>query len=191
MKKLIFIVVSLLVMNVGSCFSQFPENYQKEFESRTRAVYGYSDDFNELTMAITFGKKINAVNTAYYIKFQLYAPNSELRQDIQIKKTSVLTFLSKSGKTVDLPLTDVISSTANKQETDNPFSVKSDYSTILMVNVTKEQLIEIGSEPFYHLILPYYNTTWQLEKKAFFTSPTLFIRKTFTQKYIKYILDVF
>lgn len=191
MKKLIFIVASLWVMNVGSCFAQFPENYQKEFESRTRAVYGYSDDFNELTMAITFGKKINAVNTTYYIKFQLYAPNSELRQDIQINKKSSITFLSKSGKTVDLPLTDIISSTENKQQTDEPFSVKSDYSTILMVNVTKEQLIEIGSEPFYHLILPYYNTTYQLEKKAFFTSPTLFIRRTFTQKYIKYILDIY
>ena len=167
MKKLIFIFGILLVMSAGHCFSQLPDNYQKEYESYTRVVSGYSDDFNELDLGITFGKQINPVNTTYYIKFQIYAPNTDFRQDIQINKTSAITFLSKSGKRVDLKLSNVISSTENKQQTDNPFSVKSDYSTILIVPVTKDQLLEIGSEPFYHLLLPYYNTTYQVEKKQF------------------------
>lgn len=192
MKKLIFILGYIFVINLSSCFSQSSENNQKEFKSDTRIVYGYSDDFYALDLGITFGKIINSVDTTYYIKFQLYAPNSEFRQDIQINKNSAITFLSKSGKRIDLKLTNVISLTDKVKRVDNPYSsVKSYYSTILILYVTKEKLIEIGYEPFYHLILPYYNSTTIAENKAIFVKPALFTRRNFTQKSVQYILDIY
>jgi hypothetical protein len=192
MKKLFFIFGYIFVLNLSSCFSQLLENNKKEFKSDTRVVYGYSNDINALDLGITFGKVINSVDTTYYIKFQLYAPNSDFRQDILINKTSTITFLSKSGKAVDLKLTDVISFTENVKQIDNPYSsVKSHYSTILILNVTKERLIEIGSEPFYKLILPYFNASSKVENKAIFVKPTLFTRRIFIQKSVNYILDIY
>jgi len=178
-------------MNISSCFSQLLENNNKVFKSATRYVFGYSNDFNELHLGITFGKVINSVDTTFYIKFQLYAPNSEFRKDIQIRKTSAITFLSKSGKTVDLKLTNVISLSEKENEKQVPLPTTQTYhSTILILNVTKENFIEIGSEPFYNLIFPYYNSSTKVENRAIFVKPPLFIPRTFTQKNVTYILDI-
>jgi hypothetical protein len=90
-------------------------------------------------------------------------------------------------------LTKVISSTEkeNENQMDDPIStVKTYHSTILILNVTKDKLIEIGAEPFYNIILPYYNSSSEVENKAIFVKPTLFIRRSFIQKNIKYILDI-
>ena len=180
-------------MNINSCFSQLLENSKKEYESVTRFVYGYSNDFNELDLGITFGKVINSFDTIYYIKFQLCAPIPELREDIQIKKSNAITFLSKSGKKTDLKLTNVISFIDKEEEKkmgDQVSAVKTYYSTILILNVTKDKLVEICSEPFYNIIIPYYNSTSKVENSAIFVKPTLFIRRNFIQKSIKYILDI-
>jgi len=193
MKKLIFIFSYIFLMNINSCFSQLLENSKKEYESVTRFVCGYSNDFNELDLGITFGKVINSFDTIYYIKFQLCAPIPELREDIQIKKSNAITFLSKSGKKTDLKLTNVISFTDKEEEKkmgDQVSAVKTYYSTILILNVTKDKLVEICSEPFYNIIIPYYNSTSKIENSAIFVKPTLFIRRSFIQKSIKYILDI-
>lgn len=193
MKKLIFTLGCIFLMNISSCFSQLLENSKSEYKSVTRFVYGYSNDFNDLVLGITFGKVLNSVDTVYYIKFILSAPNSELRKDIQIKRTSAITFLSKSGKKIDLKLTDVISfeEKENEKQRDDPVStVISYHSTIFVIYVTKDKLIEIGAEPFYNLILPYYDGSSKVENRAIFVKPTLFVPRSFVQKNIKYILDI-
>lgn len=178
-------------MNSSGCYSQVTENNNREFKSETKFVFGYLNNVTVLDLGITFGKVIDPDDTTYYVKFQLYAPNSELRQDIQINRTSSITFLFKSGKRVDLELTDVISYTENEKQTDNPYSsVKSTYSTVFILNVTKEQLFKIGSEPFYQLILPYSNRSSEIENQAIFEWPSLFTRRTFTRKCVRYILDI-
>ena len=193
MKKMIFTFGCIFVINISSCFSQLLENSKKEYKSVTRFVYGYSNDFNDLELGITFGKILNSVDTVYYIKFKLCAPTSEFRKDIQIKRTSAITFLSKSGKKIDLKLIDVISfaEKENEKQMDDPVStVKSYHSTILVIHVTKDKLIEIGAEPFYNLILPYYNSSSKVENRAIFVKPTLFVPRSFVQKNINYILGI-
>lgn len=191
MKKLIFTIGCIFVMNLSSCFSQLLENNNKVFKSATRYVFGNSKDFTELYLGITFGKVINLVDTSFFIKFQLHAPNSEFRNNIQIKKTSAITFLSKRGKAVNLKLTDVISLTEKESEKQIPLpTTQTTHSTILILNVTKENFIEIGSEPFYNLIIPFYNISTKVENSAIFEKPTLFTPRTFTQKNIKDILDI-
>jgi hypothetical protein len=193
MKKMIFTISCIFLMNASSCFSQLSENSKKEYKSATRFVYGYSNDFNELVLGITFGKILSSADTVYYIKFQLSAPASEFRNDIEIKKMSAITFLSKSGKRIDLNLTDVIPSTekVNEEQNDDPVStVKSYHYTTLVLYVTKDKLIEICAEPFYNLIIPYYNSSSQVEDRAIFVKPTLFVPRSFTQKSIMYILYI-
>ena len=193
MKKMIFTFGCIFVMNISSCFSQLLENSKKEYKSVTRFVLGYSNDFNELDLGITFGKVINSFDTIYYVKFQLSAPSSEFRKDMQIKKASAITFLSKSGKKIDLKLTDVnfYTDEVNVKQMDAPVStVKTYHNTILVLKVTKYKLVEIGSEPFYHLILPYYKSSSEVENRAIFVKPTLLIPRSFTQKNLKYILDI-
>lgn len=195
MKKTIFILVCVFLINLTNCFSQLVANNKNEFKSKTSVVFGYSNDFNELYLGITFGKVINKVDTTYNIKFHLYAPTSEFQNDIQIKRTSAITFLSKSGEKIDLKLTDVIFFTEKDDEKQmvghGPISiVKTQYSAILVLNVTKDMFIKIGSEPFYNLMLPYYNSLSKGESRAIFVRPTLFIPRSFTQKSIKNILDI-
>jgi len=191
MKKMIILFGCIYFMNLSSCFPQILEKNKKEYKSKTSVVKGYSNDYNQLDIGITFGKIINLIDTTYYIKFQLYAPTSEFQSDIQIYKTSSITLLSKSGRTVELKLTNVISSTEKEKQVVDPFSADISYhSTILILYVTKEKLIEISSEPFYNLILPYYNSSSKVENKAIFAWPTLLTRRNFNQKSIKYILDI-
>ena len=77
------------------------------------------------------------------------------------------------------------------KEMDAPLStVKTYHNTILVLNVTKDKLIEIGSEPFYNLILPYYNSASNVENSVIFVKPTMLVPRSFTQKNIKYILDI-
>jgi hypothetical protein len=92
---------------------------------------------------------------------------------------------------VDLKLTNVISSTEKEKQVVDQYSTDIAYSsTILILRITKEKLIEIGSEPFYNLILPYYNSSSKVENKAIFAWPTLLTRRNFNQKSVKYILDI-
>jgi hypothetical protein len=191
MKKVFILFGCIYFMNLSSCFPQLLENNKKEYRSKTSVVKGYSNDYNELDIGITFGKIINLIDTTYYIKFQIYAPTSDFRKDIQIYKTSSITFLSKSGRTVDLKLTNVISSTEKEKQVVDQYSTDIAYSsTILILDITKEKFIEIGSEPFYNLILPYYNSSSKVENKAIFAWPTLLTRRNFNQKSVKYILDI-
>jgi hypothetical protein len=193
MGKVFFILNVIFVMNISSCFSQLLISDKKEYNSVMRYVYGYSNDFNELDLGIAFGKVVNSGDTTYYIKLQLCAPKSDFRDDILLKRSSTITFLSKNGKSIDLKLSDVISSTkkVNTNQMDYPLAtVNTFFTTNLILYVTKNQLIEIGSEPFYNLIIPYFNNSTKVENKAEFTKPTLFVRRSFIQAQIKYILDI-
>jgi hypothetical protein len=69
MKKMIFTSICVFIISISNCFSQLSENNKKEYKSITRFVYGYSDDFNELDLGITFGKVINLVDPDQFIRF--------------------------------------------------------------------------------------------------------------------------
>jgi len=193
MKKVIFILTCIFLINSINCFSQSVEKNKKKFKTKTKYVYGYSDDFDELYLGIAFGKVISLADTAFYVEIHLSAPDTEFRTDIHINKASAITFLSKSGKTVDLKLTDVNSSSKYDKQIDYPIikpNTTKSYSTTLILDVTKEKLIEIGSEPFHNLILPYFNSSTKVNSKAVFVKPTLFIRRSFIQKNVNYILNI-
>ena len=191
MKKVIFLLGCSLLINLTDCFSQSVKKNKNEFKSKTSTVFGYSNEFSELYLGITFGKVINAEDTTYYIKFNLSAPTSESEREIYLNKAGAINFLSKNGKLVDIKLTDAIISTENEKKLDDPHNPVKVYfiSMTMILNVTKENLIEIGSEPFYNIILPYYLISSNVEDKAIF-KPTLFTNRNFTQKDVKYIIDI-
>jgi hypothetical protein len=191
MKKAVLIFGCIFLINLTDCFSQLDEKNQKEFISKTIVVSGSSNEFAELYLGITFGKVINSIDTIYYIKFKLFPPKSELMNDISFTKASAINFLSKSGKLVDIKLRDLILTTEQKKQMDDPRHPVTFYynSMILILNVTKEKLIEIGSEPFYNIIIPFYNISSNIENKAIFW-PTLLTRRNFTQKNVQYILEI-
>jgi hypothetical protein len=193
MKKVIFILDCIFLINSINCFSQSVEKNIKEFKSKTNYVYGYSNDFNgALSMGITFGKVISSIETTYYIKFHINAPTSEYRTDICLNRASAITFLAKSGRFVDLKLTDVSSLVKSDKQFNDPFKpIKVYYnSTVLILEVTKEELIKISSDPFYEILLPYFNCSTKVYNKVVFSKPALFTRRIFTQKNINYILDI-
>lgn len=193
MKKVIFILVCVFHINSINCFSQSIEKNKKEFESKTKYVYGYSNDFNEaISMGISFVKVLSSIKATYYIKFHFNESTSEYRTDICLNKASAITFLSESGRFVDLKLNDVRSILKSDKRSDDPFTpIKVfRYSTILILEVTREELIRIGSEPFYKIILPYFDCSSKVNNKVVFGTPALFTRRIFIQKNINYILDI-
>ncbi|MGZ2369230.1 hypothetical protein ACXR6G_05560 [Ancylomarina sp. YFZ004] len=193
MKKIIFILGLIFLVNSINCFSKTVEKNRKEFKSKTKYVYGYSNDFKgELYLGISFEKVIRSIDTTYFVKLQLNAPEIEGRMNICFDEANAVTFLSKTGKTVDLQMTDVRSMTDYDRQGDDLLTTinVSIYSTIFILNVTKEQLIEIGSEPFYNIIIPYLDCKSKVNKKAEFFKPTLLVRRRFIQKNVKYILDI-
>ena len=193
MKIVIFVIAWIFLITSINCFTQSDEKIKKEFKSKTRYVYGYSSDFNEtFYLGITFEKVLNSVDTSYYIKFDLSSTISEYLTDICLNKANSITFLAKSGRSVDLKLADVSSLINSDKQTDDPFTpVKvSYYYTTLKFEVTKKVLIKISSDPFYRIILPYFICSSKVYNKLEFICPTLFTRRTFIQKNINYILDI-
>jgi hypothetical protein len=192
MKKVIFTLCCIFLINSINCFSQSIEKNKNEFKSETGYVNGYSERSSDVfRMGITFGKVLSLIDTNYYIEFDLEIPGSEYRTDICLNKAKSLTFLTRNGRSVDLKMTDVSSSIKSDKQTVDPFTpIEVNYhSTTLILEVTKEELMIIGSEPFYRLLLPYFNCSSKAYNEVRFVKPTLFTRRVFIQKNINYILD--
>ncbi len=195
MKKVIFILGCIFLINSINCFSQSVEKCEKEFKSKKRHVLGHSVEFNILfTMVITFNKIINSSDTIFFIEFHLSTSSMtpEYWTDICINRANSIIFLAKNDTSIDLKLTDVRSFIKSDKEVYNPLTpFKMDYhSTILKTEVTKEELILIASNPFYKLQLPYFNCSSKIYHKLEFTSPKLFTGRKFIQKNINYILNI-
>ncbi|MDE5421446.1 hypothetical protein L3073_04425 [Ancylomarina sp. DW003] len=193
MKKIICIVGFILFFNSINSFSNTVEKNRKEFKSKIKYVYGYSKDLKGyLYLGISFEKVIVSEDTAYFVKLKLDAPEIESRMTIYFNKANSVTFISKSGKTVDLQITDVKSVINVDNQEDHLLTTikESTYSTIFILNVTKEELIDIGSEPYCNVIIPYSDGESKVNKKVEFSKKALFGRRRFIQKYVKYILDV-
>ncbi len=193
MKKVIFILGFIFLVNSFNCFSNTIEKDGNEYKSKRKYVYGYSEDFKEeFFLGVSFEKVIKPADTIYSIRLQLHASEIEGRKNICFNKANSVTFLSKNGKTVDIQISDVKSLVDHNDKTDHLYSTinESHYSTIVILNVSKEQLIEVGSEPFYHIILPYLDCKSKVAKKAEFIKPTLMVSRRFIQKNVKYILDI-
>ena len=193
MKRVIFMLGCIYLINSINCLSQSIEKNKKEYKSKTNYVNGYSNDSNDpISMGITFVKVISSIKVTYYIKFNVNAPASEYRTDICLNRASAITFLAKSGRFVDLKLTDVSSFIKSDKQLNDPFTPIKVYhhSTILILEVTKEELIKIGSDPFYKIILPYFDCSSKVNNKVVFSNTALFTRRIFIQKNINYILDI-
>jgi len=192
MKKFRLILCCILIINSINCFSQSDEKDKKEFKSKIKYVYGYSNDFKDaLTIGISFEKSISSTDTNYYIKFNLYA-SSEPKIDICFDKKSSITFLAKSSRVVDLKMTDLNSLIKSQKQADGPHSTEfvNYYSAILSLEVTKEELVLISLDPFYKIFLPYFHCSSKVYNKIELDRPTLFVRREFIQKNINYILEI-
>jgi hypothetical protein len=193
MKKATFIIGCILLLNSINCFSQTDEKKQKEITTKTKHVLGYSDDFQSpLEMGIAVRKVLTSTDTTYYLKLKLSTSSSEYRTDICFDRASSITFLAKSGNSVDIKLTKVSSSINSDDLINDPLSsINVDkHSTTLIIEVTKEELIKIGADPFYKISLPYFNCSTKVYKNVVFSNPSLFVSRTFIQKHIYQIIGM-
>ncbi len=190
MNKFIIVVCCCILVYSTDCFSDTVN--KNKVSTRAKHVYGRSSDFsNFLYLGISFIKDINPTDTTYYIKFKLYAPDSEFCDDICFNKAKSISFLAKNGNIIDLKMNAINALTESSKQFEDPFkSVQIDnYSTSITLKITKEKLIELGAHPFYKLILPYYNNTSKVNNKLVFIRPTVFTRRIFIQKKINDILE--
>ncbi len=191
MKRIVIILICSFLIQSYNCFSQI--------ETKSKQVYGYSSDVNGVTMGISFGK----IDTTYYIRCHITIPGKEYRK-IYLSTKSTLSFITKSGKTIDLNLASKSSSAEQEgQINDRKLFFKEDkytkhdniyednnYFTVLTIPVTKEQLLKIGSEPFYRVKLPYFENSSN-EGELLFVKPAISISRDFIQKDIKYLLGIY
>lgn len=190
MNKFIIVVCCCILVHSTDCFSDTVN--KNKVSTRAKHVYGRSSDFsNFLYLGISFIKDINPTDTAYYIKFKLYAPDSEFRDDICFNKAKSISFLAKNGNIVDLKMKGINTYTESSEQVEDPFkpSKINNYSTSVTLKIAKEKLIELGSQPFNKLMLPYYNKTSKVNNELVFIRPTVFTRRIFIQKKIKDILE--
>ncbi len=182
MKQAILFLFCCFLFNSQVCYSQI--------ESKTKSVCGYSNTLNEVTMGITFGKISNPVDTTYYIRFRVAIPAKQYKK-IYISSQSSLTFLTRSGKNIDLKIAGVKSTI----ESDHQIKEKhigftqDDFSTVLTIPVTRKQLAEIGSEPFYKIKLPYFEKPSKKDE-LIFPKPALLVDRDFTQIGARYVLGI-
>lgn len=193
MKKGIVIQSCIYLIITISCFSQSNIEDIREIESKTKYVSGYSNDFKEeVYLGITFGKVITSLDTTYHINLQIDAPETDFRTDIKIQKSSTAKVIAANGQIVDLELADVKSLIDNDKRTVDPKAQIEvhDHTTTLLLNVSRRKLHEIANEPFYSLVLPYFNSTLKASSEIIFTKPTLFVSRDFIRKYVSSILDL-
>lgn len=189
--KNILIILFVIFVFLFDCNSQIINNKEKVFKTDQKFILGYSKQFQSLTFGISFQKNINLNDTTYYIEFLLTTSNSDDQQFIYLDKNNTLTFTSKTGKSIILLIDEKIKFEENNvhQNEQTPISPSYYYSAKFYLKITKEQLLQIGSEPFYQLMLTYNDAQAKTMKIAKFYSPKFYIRRSFTQRDIKDLLD--
>ena len=165
---------------------------ERIIETKSRVITGYAKDFPNTDMIISFQKIIKNNDTIYFIKFHFNTSTSEFEKAMYFNKDNNLSFLTKSGKVTSLRFDSVVDVKENIIHKDDPFTpVRYYYYTAnFVLKITKEQLLIIGSEPFYNLILTYTDSVTKVVKTAVFIKTALFTSRTFVVKDIKCILNL-
>jgi hypothetical protein len=172
----IFFIVFLLFSKI--CFSQ------KKIETKVKFVGGANSALPGLNIGIVIGR----ADTSYYIRCQLYIPAMQY-SEIYLSRKSNLSFVLKNGKRVDLSLEKIRASIESHREMNDFILQRSQdgYLTKLTIPVTRQQLIEIASEPLENIRLPYF--TKQSESEVLvFSRPPFFKSRSFIQEEIYHIL---
>lgn len=187
------LVILLFVVSVYfNCSSQDRSSDEKVFKTKQKYVFGYSSQFPSLTLGIFFQKNINAKDTIYYIRFLLTTSISDEKKYIYLDKNNSVTFTSKTGKSNTLLIDQKIKFDESDPHSNNQFSVSASffYTANVNVKVTKEELLQIGSESFHHLMFTYNDALAKTMRIASFGSPNFYTRRSFLQKDIKHLLEL-
>lgn len=185
------LMVLLIVFSLQiNCKSQNNNGSGRIIETKQRFIIGYSRQFSSLVLGISFQKSIAINDTAFYVKLVLTTSTSENKNDLSIGKNNSITFLSKTGKSVALTVNANIPIDEIDIHKDDSYAISTTYyyTTTLYLKVNKEQLLTIGSEPFYNLTLTYNDAQTKKMKIAVFSSPNFYTRRSFIQKDIKDLL---
>jgi hypothetical protein len=187
------LMVLLIVFNLQvNCKSQISNIRDTIIETKQKFVIGYSKQFPSLVLGISFQKSIAINDTVFYVKLVLTTSTSENKSDLSIGKNNNITFLSKSGKSVALTVNANIPMDEIDIHKDDSYAISTTYyyTATLYLKVNKEQLLTIGSEPFYNLTLTYNDAQAKKVKIAVFSSPNFYTRRSFIQKDIKDLLSL-
>ncbi len=181
MKQILIILICSFLIQSLDCFSQ-------SNETKLRHIYGYSNDFNDVTLSLVFGRISGTEDINYYVRIQIDLSKTEDAK-MFFPKGSTLSFLTKSGKTIELNMDDVSSNMKleNRLSNSQISDIKQPLIKVKTIPVTKEQLVEIGAEPFYKIIIPYYVNSSKSDK-LIFSRPALLTGRDFTTEDVRRIL---
>jgi len=187
------LIVLLIVFNLQiNCKSQISNGRDTIIETKQKFVIGYSKQFPSLVLGISFQKNIAINDTTFYVKLVLTTSTSENKSDLSIGKNNSISFLSKTGKSVALTVNANIPMDEIDIHKDDSYAISTSYyyTSTFYLKVNKEQLLTIGSEPFYNLTLTYNDAQTKKMMIAIFSSPNFYTRRSFIQKDIKDLLSL-
>jgi len=186
MKKSLILLLFALSFQI-ICNSQVVNSYDRLIQTKQRNVIGNSKQFRSLDLGISFQKTIQSNDTVFYIKFLFRTSEIEENNEIFIAKNDIITFKSKTGKSIDLTVHKDIR--MDVLHTEEPFETpKYYYSTTFYLKIKKQQLKELGSEKFYTLTITYNDLKTKEARVATFYSPKLFTSRSFLKKDIRRLI---
>ncbi|HLO44199.1 MAG TPA: hypothetical protein VK175_07710 [Leadbetterella sp.] len=177
-KKHISIIFLALIFITKIGFSQI------KHETKVKYVGGANSALPGLNIGIVLGR----LDTSYYMRCQLYIPAMQY-SEIYLSRKSNMSFVLKSGKSVDLSLENILTSIESYREM-NDFMIQRSqdgYITKLTIPVARQQLLEIASEPLEMIILPYFKNPTKSEELVF-SRPPFFKSRSFIQDEVYHIL---
>lgn len=161
-KKHISITFLGFILFTKVCFAQI------KHETKVKYVGGANSALPGLNIGIVLGR----VDTSYYMRCQLYIPAMQY-SEIYLSRKSNMSFVLKSGKSVDLSLENIRTSIESYREM-NDFMIQRSqdgYITKLTIPVARQQLLEIASEPLEMITLPYFKNPTKSEELIFSRPP--------------------
>ena len=177
-KKLICIFFLGFIFFSKLCFSQI------KHETKAKYVGGANSALPGLNIGIVLGR----VDTSYYMRCQLYIPAMQY-SEIYLSRKSNMSFVLKSGKSVDLSLENIRTSIESYREMNDFIIQRSQdgYITKLTIPVTRQQLLAIAAEPLEMITLPYFKNPTKSDE-LLFSRPPFFKSRSFIQDEIYHIL---
>nr|WP_319401652.1 hypothetical protein [uncultured Carboxylicivirga sp.] len=190
MKKVIFLISCFILTNSVYCLSQATNKNTKVFTTKPKTVSGYLNDYSDTYyLNISFEKNICQTDTIYYLILELKSPKSGFNKEICFYKEDSIKFLAKNGKSTSIKMIDMNGIIKSDISNNNQFDEKVvRYNTILKLQVIKAELMEIGSEPFHRLLLPYFNRSTKEHSDFTFVKPSIFTKRDFIQHLINSII---
>ncbi len=176
--KHIFKIFLVYILFSKVCFAQI------KHETKVKYVGGTNSALPGLNIGIVLGR----IDTSYYMRCQLYIPAMQY-SEIYLSRKSNMSFVLKSGKSVDLSLENIRTSIESYREM-NDFVIQRSqdgYITKLTIPVARYQLLEIASEPLEMITLPYLKNPTKSEELVF-SRPPFFKSRSFIQDEIYHIL---